>query len=165
MTNTKETYKLPNHILSHLEDTINKFKGDSPKPSGFDEIVRLNGLGEITKGHLRKISSFADNYQPSDPEQKEKYKIYGKLITHARNQLKSIETKERISNKVRTDTHHPTGTLKGSQQNREVDRLNKPSTASTEPAKITYYENHCISEEVKRIKELIKRLESPLNKG
>ena len=134
-----ETFKVPSYILNHLKSQIDKFSKESPKPLGFSQIQGIYSLGYITESQLNKLSTFFENYQPSDAEQKEKWEVYGGNIirSYVKNTLMSLKTKKSSSNLIRRLTKHPTGASSGNQSGREVDRYSKVSKTSTVPPKIT----------------------------
>lgn len=152
-----EKIQIPNTVLSKLQSIVNKEEATSPKPKGYSEVVRYLGLKYMSIGQARKLKTFFDNYTPSDAEEKEKYDMYGGnvLRNFVNNQLKSIETANRISNKVRRMTDHPTGTKNNNQTGRTVDRLTKPSIASIKPPDLSNFNQTQLTEEIKRILQLM----------
>ena len=157
--NQQNIYKLPQTVLVQLQKQIDKFKTKEDKLTGFDEVLRYEAIKEITKNQINKIVSFIDNFKPTVPEDKDRKVMYGdKLISYARNQQKSIATKERLSNQIRTSTSFPSPTPKKSQAGRTIDqnKVSKASTlASVNPPEVTYYGKDALSENIARIKKLM----------
>lgn len=152
-----EKIQIPNTVLSKLEAIIEKEESTTPKPKGYSEVVRYLGLEYMTVGQARKLKTFYDNYAPSDPEQREKHKMYGAnlLRNFVTNELNSLANKKRISNKVRRMVDYPTGTSHSNQTGRTVDRITKPSLASVRPPEVKSDSNTQLTEEIKRIREII----------
>ncbi|NQY08650.1 MAG: hypothetical protein HRT71_03945 [Flavobacteriales bacterium] len=134
---------MPQSLLKKLEAIVDKhrYTEDSEDiPLGFDEVVRYLGLKEMSVNQAQKLVSFFNEYTPSNPEQRERYDMYGGQILNSfvQHQLKSIKNAKARSNLLLRATDHPTGTKYGNQTGREVDRLNNVSSrASLEPAKVT----------------------------
>ena len=150
---TKENIKLPAQHLDGIKKQIDTNKDNAEKPQGFGELAQLYATGEISPGQAAKIKSFYDNFEPSDPEQKEKWDMYGgnQLRAFVDNSLTSIKTKKDNAMKVRQMTSYP---MKGSQTDRTVDRQNSRTLASTEPTEPPTM-NRALREEIDRIKTIM----------
>jgi len=127
----KNTVKLPPTVIQELQNQIKKYERITPLKKGFNQIVRMVGLGYITTGQIAKIVSVFNNQRT--PDDKEQIEVYGsKLVAFCKNEVTQTQSKKKISNKLRAATHYPAGAAKGKQpNNRQVDRMNTINTSST----------------------------------
>ncbi len=72
------------------------------------------------------------------------------MIVFAKNWTKHENTKKEFSNKIRTNTGHPTGASTKKQSGREVDRL-QPSLSSVKPYTTSDINDSALIHECSRI--------------
>ncbi len=143
---------IPDSVLAELKKQLKKYIYLDSKPGGYEELLRYVALEKATRTQLSKLNSFANNHSSINKEDKEKSEVLYKMIVFAQQWIQHDKLKKELSNKVRLDTSHVTGTKNKNQSGREVDRSNSNLT-SFKQKKI---EEHTLPILQQRILQIIK---------
>lgn len=154
---SNDLIRIPPSVLDQLKKNVDKYILKDKKPEGFDEALRYIALEKATKSQIAKLNSFSNHHSLNNEEDIEKIEILDKMIVFAKNWTKHENTKKELSNKIRTNTAHPTGASTKKQSGREVDRL-QPSLSSVKPYSTNQIKDTALVNECFRIIQIMKKM-------
>lgn len=123
-----EQIKLSDELLKKIKFIIDREQKKDKKQVGFSQLTLWYSTQHITQGQAQQIISLYNHFDSTNENHRERKKLYDELniLPWCKNQIEHLKRIQATKRK----TVQSTG-----QNNRTVDRLLKPSLASTRPPK------------------------------